>query len=130
MKNRFKEFAKFTTSSLASTVVDLALFALVVFFLRERLPGSYILIATVLARTVSILVNYNLNAKLVFTENEAERKLPFSKYIALAIADMLASALFVIIIVDYLPVYETFAKMFVDSTLFFVGYWIQHKFIF
>lgn len=129
MKARFKQFAKFTTSSLASTVVDLALFALLVYFLKQRLPGTYILVSTVVARIVSILVNYNLNAKLVFSKKD-ERKLPFPKYITLAIADMLASALFVSILSHYLPVYETFAKMFVDSALFFVGYWIQQKYIF
>ena len=129
MKDRFKEFVKFTTSSLASTVVDLALFALFVSFLKAQLPGTYILISTVAARIVSLLVNYLLNAKFVFAEDEG-RKLPFAKYISLAIADMLASALFVSVLVNYLPVYEPFAKMFVDSSLFFVGYWIQQRFIF
>lgn len=129
MKDKLKEFAKFTTSSLGSTVVDLALFALLVYFLRDQLPETYIVISTIVARIVSNLVNYNLNAKLVFAENDG-RKLPFPKYIALAIFDMLASALIVSIIVYYLPVYETFAKMVVDSGLFFVGYWVQRRFIF
>jgi len=129
MLNRYKEFIKFTSSSLASTVVDLALFAILVFFLRALLPTYYILVSTVIARIVSILVNYNLNANLVFKE-EDDREFPFAKYIALAIFDMLASALFVTIIVGLLPINETLVKMFVDSALFFVGYWIQRRFIF
>lgn len=129
MLNRYKEFIKFTSSSLASTVVDLALFAILVFFLRALLPTYYILVATVMARIVSTLVNYNLNAKLVFKETD-NRELPFPKYIALAIFDMLASALFVTIIVGLLPINETIVKMFVDSALFFVGYLIQKHFIF
>jgi len=129
MKDKIKEFFKFTASSLASTVVDLSLFALLVYFLRDLMPVFYILVATIIARIVSILVNYYLNAHVVFDENN-ERKLPFPKYIALAIFDILASALLVTLIVRVTPANETIIKMFVDSGLFFIGYVIQRKFIF
>lgn len=129
MKDKFKEFIKFTSSSLASTVVDLGLFALLIYFLRGQLPTYYILVSTVIARIVSILVNYYLNANVVFKEKK-ERELPFAKYIVLAIFDMLASALFVTLLVGWIPVHETLIKMLVDSILFFVGYIIQRKFIF
>lgn len=89
----------------------------------------YILVATVIARIVAILVNYYLNANVVFQESD-ERTLPFAKYIALAIFDMLASALFVTLLVGVFHINETFIKMLVDSALFFVGYIIQRKFIF
>jgi len=129
MKDKFEEFFKFTASSLASTVVDLILFTFLVYFLRETLPTFYILVATIFARIVAILVNYYLNAHVVFKENN-DRKLPFPKYIALAIFDILASALLVTLIVQVLPLNETVIKMFVDSGLFFIGYVIQRKFIF
>lgn len=129
MKSRFREFIKFTASSLASTAVDLALFAFIVWLIRDASPTYYILIATTLARIVSIVVNYNINARLVF-KDEDHRSLPFPKYIALAIVDMLASALFVTLIVNHIGWNETFVKMLVDGTLFFVGYLIQKFYIF
>lgn len=128
-KRKIKEFVKFTTSSLASTVVDLALFALLVRLLRDPAPRTYITMATIMARLVSILVNYNINAHFVF-KDKGKRTLPFAKYITLAIVDMLASALFVTILVSYFSWNETLTKMLVDSALFFVGYLIQRLFIF
>ena len=129
MKDKLKEFIKFTTSSLTSTVVDLGLFAIFVYFLKNVTPTFYILMATVIARIVAILVNYNLNATMVFPENE-KRKQSFAKYIALAVVDMLASALFVHLLSQYFIWNETLTKMLVDGTLFFVGYVIQRKYIF
>jgi len=129
MRGKFEEFLKFTSSSLTATVVDLSLFTLLVYFLQDYAPTFYILFATVIARIVAILVNYYLNANLVFKENK-EREFPFPKYIALAIADILASALLVTLIVKLFPLNETIIKMFVDSGLFFIGYVIQRKFIF
>ena len=129
MNKKFWEFLKFSMSSLGSTVVDLVLFALVVFLLKDMAPQYYILIATIGARIVSILVNYNLNAKLVFV-GEDDRKLPFFKYITLAVFDMLTSALLVTILVQYFSWNETLTKMLVDSSLFFVGFLIQKFYIF
>lgn len=129
MKNKIKEFLKFVSSSLASTVVDLGLFALLVYFLRDNFPAFYITIATIIARIVAILVNYKLNATLVFEDNEKRNK-SFPKYITLAIFDMAASALLVTLIVRILPINETFIKMLVDSGLFFIGYLIQRKYVF
>ena len=128
MKNRLIEFVKFTASSLAGTVVDLGLFWVLTYFLRGRVTG-YIMISTIIARIFAILVNYNLNAKLVFKDND-ERKLPFAKYMTLAVIDMFGSGLLVSWIYSIIGWNETLIKMAVDATLFFVDYWIQKKFIF
>lgn len=116
-------------SSLGSTIVDLALFAILVFFLRGVSPQHYIFISTVLARIVSVVVNYNINAKLVFKDDD-KREFPFFKYISLAVVDMLASALFVTVLVRYFSWDETLTKMLVDSSLFFIGYLVQKFYIF
>ena len=128
MKNRLIEFVKFTASSLAGTVVDLGLFWILIYFLRGRVTG-YIMISTIIARIFAILVNYNLNAKLVFKDND-ERKLPFAKYMTLAVIDMFGSGLLVSWLYSIIGWNETIIKMAVDATLFFVDYWIQKKFIF
>ena len=128
MKNRLIEFVKFTASSLAGTVVDLGLFWILIYFLRGQVTG-YIMISTIIARIFAILVNYNLNAKLVFKDN-GERKLPFAKYMTLAVIDMFGSGLLVSWLYSIIGWNETIIKMAVDATLFFVDYWIQKKFIF
>ena len=129
MKNRFIEFIKFSMSSLGSTAVDLVLFAILIFFLRDIAPQQYIFYSTVLARIVSVIVNYMINAKLVFKDEE-KRNFPFFKYITLAVFDMLASALFVTVLVRQFMWDETLTKMLVDSSLFFIGYLIQKLYIF
>lgn len=129
MKTKLIEFIKFSMSSLGSTVVDLGLFALLVFLLRDVTPEHYILISTVIARVVSVIVNYNINAKLVF-KDEDRRNFPFFKYILLAVFDMLGSAFFVTVLVRQFMWNETLTKMLVDSTLFFVGFIVQKFYIF
>ena len=116
-------------SSLGSTAVDLVLFAILIFFLRDIAPQQYIFYSTVLARIVSVIVNYMINAKLVF-KDEDKRNFPFFKYITLAVFDMLASALFVTVLVRHFMWDETLTKMLVDSSLFFIGYLIQKFYIF
>lgn len=76
MNKKVREFINFSMPSFVSTVVDLVLFAVSVFFLKDQAPQYYILIATIGARLVSTLVNYNLNAKLVFSGAD-DRKLQF-----------------------------------------------------
>lgn len=128
MKNRLREFIKFTASSLTGTVVDLGLFWILTYFLRGQVTG-YIMISTIIARIFAILVNYNINARLVFKDND-ERKLPFTKYMTLAVVDMFGSGLLVSWIYSLIGWNETIIKMAVDATLFFVDYFIQKKFIF
>lgn len=129
MKTRLIEFIKFSMSSLGSTVVDLGLFALLVFLLRDVTPEHYILISTAIARVVSVIVNYHINAKLVF-KDEDRRNFPFFKYILLAVFDMLGSAFFVTVLVRQFMWNETLTKMLVDSTLFFIGFIVQKFYIF
>lgn len=128
MKNRLIEFVKFTASSLAGTVVDLGLFWILIYFLRGQVTG-YIMISTIIARIFAILVNYNLNAKLVFKDND-ERKLPFAKYMTLAVIDMFGSGLLVSWLYSIIGWNETIIKIVVDASLFFVDYWAQKKYIF
>ncbi len=128
MKNKLLEFIKFTASSLAGAVVDIGLFWILVGLLRYRVTG-YIMVATILARIVAILVNYNINAHFVF-DNKEERTLPFTKYITLAIVDMVGSGALVSWLFSLLGWNETLIKVLVDVTLFFVDYVIQREFIF
>lgn len=131
MKDKITEFLKFSMSSLASTIVDLGLFSLLVFLLRGFEPEFYIFISTILARIASIVVNYNINAHLVFNSDASnERDFSFVKYISLAIFEIFVSAMLVFLLITNVDLNETFSKILVDSSLFFVGYLIQRTFIF
>lgn len=125
----YKTFFKFTASSLFSTIIDLGLFTLFVYLLRSTFPTSYIMVATILARIVSVVVNYTINNKLVF-KRKKQKDGSFARYITLAIADMLVSGYIVTLLVENLIRYETLTKVLVDGSLFFVGFLIQRKFIF
>lgn len=125
----YRVFIKFTASSLFSTVVDLALFAIFIYLLRGTFPTSYIMISTTIARVVSIFVNYTLNNKLVF-KRKNEKRGSFIRYITLAIIEMLGSGMLVTVIVNTLIPFETLTKILVDGSLFFVGFLIQRKFVF
>lgn len=125
----YRVFIKFTASSLFSTVVDLGLFAIFIYLLRGTFPTSYIMISTIIARVVSIFVNYTLNNKLVF-KRKNEKRGSFIRYITLAIIEMLGSGMLVTFIVNTLIPFETFTKILVDGSLFFVGFLIQRKFVF
>lgn len=87
------------------------------------------MISTIIARIFAILVNYNINARIVFKDNN-DRKFPFTKYMTLAVIDMFGSGLLVSWIYSLIGVNETLIKMAVDATLFFVDYIIQRKYVF
>lgn len=125
----YKTFIKFTASSLFSTVVDLGLFTILIYIFRSAFPSGYIMVSTILARIVSIVVNYTINNKLVF-KRKKQKEGSFVRYITLAIADMLISGFVVTLLVENLIPYETFTKVLVDGSLFFVGFLIQRKFVF
>ena len=125
----YKTFFKFTASSLFSTVIDLGLFTLFVYLLRTTFPTSYIMVATILARIVSVIINYIINSKLVF-KKEKEKGKTFARFLILAVVTVLASGYIVTVLVKTLKGYETLTKILVDSSLFLAGFHFQKKFIF
>lgn len=125
----YKVFFKYIISSLSSSVLDIALFAILVYFLDSVFVDSYILISTVFARIVSILFNYRINSEKVFN-SENLKKGSFSRYIILAIFQMLASAFLVSGISDSFATNETLTKIIVDVFLFFISFVIQRELVF
>ena len=77
-------FIKFAASSLFSTAIDLAIFTLIIYFLEKPFPDTYIIIATTVARAISSVINYTLNKKVVFQEEEQIRG-AFIRYVLLSI---------------------------------------------
>ncbi len=122
----------FFATSIASFVIDIVLFHLLkaVFSSKTSLA---ILLATVLARVVSSLINYSLNKTKVFDCKSGKNTL--LKYYLLAIPQMLVSALLVtaftfIFGLKVNSFSSTLVKLIIDTVLFFISYRIQQNFVF
>lgn len=118
---------KYSLSSLLSTTIDLTLFTILVKALFGSVPAG-ILAATVTARLVSGTVNYLVNKHWVFQNKSQDRK-DAVKYFTLFGCQMFMSWLLVTCL-HYLPIPITLVKMIVDTTLFFISYQIQKKYVF
>lgn len=125
-----RRFLIFIFSSFSSSILDLTLFTLFCFMLRDRLPEIYILFSTAAARVISACYNYALNYTKVF-HSRARVPASGSKYAFLAVLLMMCSALIVTCgkaIMPFMP--ETLIKIAADIALFFVSYKVQQKFVY
>lgn len=124
-------FGKFLFSSLSSSLVDLTLFTIFCFFMRDMEWGriSYITAATVFARILSALYNYSLNLKVVF-QSESKIGTTLPRYILLAIVQMSLSALLVGKLYPLFGGMEVLIKIPVDVILFFLSFVIQREFVY
>lgn len=128
----FKSFIKFFSSSIISAILDLT----VAWFLLDLLRNSFqkndlirIAIATLMARIISMLVNYCLNKKLVFKEKNMQNN-SFGKYLSLCFIMIILSTLFVYIGHHFLNLNDKIMKILVDSILFILSYKVQQNWVF
>lgn len=126
-----KMFFKYIFSSMSSCVVDILLFILFEMIICRLFPQFrfYIAASTVMARLLSATYNYLLNHKFVFKSNK-EHKTSLIKYASLAGVQMMCSALFTSILAISPRFTDVVAKIIVDTTLFFISYYLQRKYIF
>lgn len=125
MKVLFGNFIMFFSTSLFSSIVDLGLAWLLMLVLKSYGSFMQIMLATIIARVISIIVNYNLNSKFVFNSSNA-----FKRYLCLALGLMVLSGLLVFIIVDICCFNELIVKPIVDGMLFLISYQIQNRWVF
>lgn len=124
------KFLLYIFSSLSSSVLDIGLFALFCYIMKGREIGIYIALATVFARIVSATYNFAINYKKVFVSQSNIGKAAL-KYAGLALVQMFCSALFVTFFVKVFSFFsEVVIKMIVDTTLFFLSYFVQRKWVF
>ena len=117
-------FVRYGLSSLASAGLDLSFFALfLALFGNSTLLVSA---ATVAARTLSGGANFLLNKTWVF-RSKGNGATEGGKYLALFLAQMVASALLTGLLSQVLPAMA--AKILVDSALFIASYAVQSRFI-
>ena len=88
-----KHFFRYTVSALASSVVDIGLYALLTSLLSDILSGALLTgVATTGARVVSSLMNFYVNHKMVF-QSKQSTKTAMLRYYALAVPQMLVQLL-------------------------------------
>ena len=127
-RNKIKIFIKTSISSIISACVDLGLFFLLTnIFSREYI---YIILATIIARIASGVVNFYINRNYAFISN-GNVKVELVSYTLLFIVKMLLSSIIVAYLsMKFLNVNETIIKVLVDSILFFGSFYIQDRYIF
>jgi len=123
----YKTFIKYIISAISSFLLDIALFAVIVFISKEPFP-AYILISTVAARVISSFYNYMVNKNIVFAGNEGRNTL--LKYYGLAVSIMIASGVLTTLLFNASFFNEIGSKVLVDTVLFLCSYYIQKKWIF
>ncbi len=124
---------KYLLSSVAAAVVDsLAFYLFKQFSLLDFLPFPPTFGAAFLARAISSLVNYLINAKAVF--GDSVNKKTILRYYLLMIVQISISALIVFSLEKILKidsaVLSTLIKVITDIVLFFFSFRIQHKWVF
>ena len=125
-----EKFIKYIISSLSSSILDLALFGILCFFLKNKQPILYVTISTIIARVFSAIYNYIINYKVVFKSKE-NIGMSAAKYFLLAVVQMTCSAVLVTGLVRMFPVgLELVFKIIVDTILFFISYNIQQRLVF
>lgn len=123
----YKLFVKYIVCALSSFVVDLLLFTCFLNILNHFSMGKSIFIATIIARILSSLYNYFVNAKLVFKKMN---KTSLIKYAILVVVQMFASAFAVSLLHKWVSIAPVILKMGVDFIIFIINFIIQREFIF
>ncbi len=127
---RIRLFIDYILTSLATAAVDISLFYVFLNELSKRETGSVIFTATILARVFSGIIGYILNKRVVFKTDNSETAVQLLKHLSITTVQMLLSAS-LLTYVHYLlrssPVIE---KMFVDTALFVIFYFVQKFWVF
>ena len=135
----FARIFKYALSGILSFAVDISIFWLTMTLFGAQLGRWSILGCTAAARAVSSFFNFNVNRRLVFAAPASKRKNMYGRhlrrYYTLAIMQMLAAAGALWILAFLLGGMRSagplsLLKILVDTALFFLSYYIQHKWVF
>jgi putative flippase GtrA len=91
--------------------------------------GTYVMVATILARICSATYNFIINYKVVFKSQQNVKK-ALARYLVLAVVQMSLSALLMKLIYPMVGGLEVWVKIPVDVFLFLVNYIVQKKIIY
>ena len=124
-KKEIIKFVKAALSSIFSAMIDL-----VVFTILSNSSKSLLVIelSTIVARIISIIINFIINKKLVF-QTIGNTKKEIILFFILFLWKMLFSG-FLVWLFGFININQIILKMIVDVSLFFITYQIQNKIIF
>ena len=127
-----KTFSKYIVSAGISFLIDYSLFSLFAYFLKLSIGSKGIILATIMARVISSVINYLLNKNKVFNSNKNKPfdKETFIKYTFLVVFQMMMSAFIVYSLYNMTGIDEKIIKPPVEGVLFIVNYFVQKSFIF
>ncbi len=128
MKKLFSKYQTIITYILFSSlsfIVDIVSFALILFFLKDK-----IMISSYLARTISSIFNYIVNKNIVFKNNEKKNIKSMIMYFLLVIVNITISGTLVKKIYFFIHYNATFIKIVIDSLIFIINYFLQKYVIF
>ena len=117
------EFFKFSFSGLFSFFVDISMFSLFIFIFKT-MSEYYVIIAAVLARMISSLVNFTINKNIVFCNTDFIKN-TILKYYTLVMVVLLISSLSTYLISSLFNGYEIIIKICVDFIIYFIDYQVQ-----
>lgn len=124
----YKEVLKFASSSLASFVLDITLFTLIMFLTSSWTLASSVTFANVVARIISASFNFTINRHLVF-----ERNTPVVRdalgYALLALGILVGNTL-LLNLLTFLAVTPLIAKILTELAFFCMSFWVQKHVIF
>lgn len=123
----YSQIVKFASASLLSFLVDYLLFLL----LSVLLPSGtgFLIACNILARTGSAMLNYVLNAKIVFQgKHGAKQTLP--KYICLAAGILAGNCAVLSLLANVGGFAPGIAKLLTEALLFITSYTVQSRVIF
>ncbi len=120
---------KYLSSSIASFVIDLSIFTILMIIAGGMNLEMKIAISTVVARVISSFVNFNINHRVVF-KSDISFKSTVWKYYILAVVLMAASMTGVYFLTRLTGFNSTVIKGFVDFTLFLASFQIQREWVF
>jgi len=114
---------RYTLASLASALIDFAVFSLVF------ASGGVILTSQVVARGVSLFFNYAAVRAAVFHDRSPHR-VTFPRYLALVFASGLASYSLILLFADVARLPVLLAKPVAETLVYFANFTIQRDYIF
>lgn len=124
-----KGVVQYFASSLTSTGVDLLLFTLLSkFFFSHMHLSVRIMMATIIARIFSSVVNYSINKRLVFSQDTSMESM--GRYYTVWGCQVCVSVLLVMLFTHISGIDEVFIKMAVDACLALISYQLQLRWVF
>lgn len=125
---------KYIISSLAASIIDLAVFTLLNLLLPDNMEEWLrVFIAVAVARVISSTVNYTVNRKKVF-KSKSRLNASLVKYFILAVCQAALSYGLVYLITSVTDIrqsfWQTVYKMIVDIALFFICFVLQREWVF